>query len=80
MSALAIKQSLADRLEPQPGYNFPHFRSGHLLADAVRTVQGIGVAPGQVAPDFDLPTSAGDRIRLSELRGTPVVLHFGSYT
>lgn len=31
---------------------------------------------GQVAPDFDALTSRGDRLRLSELRGAPVVLYF----
>lgn len=30
---------------------------------------------GQLAPDFDLPTERG-RIRLSELRGKPVVVYF----
>ena len=72
--------SLPDRIEPQPGYNFAHFRTGHLLADAVRTVQGAGVAPGEPAPDFELPAADGQRVRLSSLRGSPVLLHFGSHT
>jgi len=80
MPAEQTGKTLPDRLEPQPGYNFAHFRTGHLLADAVRTVQGAGVAPGESAPDFELPSDNGERVRLSALRGTPVLLHFGSYT
>ena len=80
MNSIDDRQALPDRLEPQPGYNFPHFRTGHLLADAVRTVQKTGVHPGEAAPDFELPTSTGERVRLSDLRGAPVVLHFGSLT
>ena len=72
--------SLPDRLEPQPGYNFAHFRTGHLLADAFRTVRGAGVRPGKAAPDFSLPSADGEPLRLSSLLGRPVLLHFGSYT
>jgi cytochrome oxidase Cu insertion factor (SCO1/SenC/PrrC family) len=37
--------------------------------------------PGDPAPDFELATVDGkSRVRLSSLRGTPVVLYFGSYT
>lgn len=32
--------------------------------------------PGQVAPDFDLPALSGGRVRLSELRGRPVIINF----
>jgi len=31
---------------------------------------------GQQAPDFDLATGGGERVKLSELRGKPVVLYF----
>lgn len=31
---------------------------------------------GDIAPDFDLETTGGSRIRLSALRGTPVVVYF----
>jgi peroxiredoxin Q/BCP len=34
------------------------------------------VEEGQEAPDFELPSDAGERVRLSELRGRPVVLYF----
>lgn len=35
---------------------------------------------GETAPDFDLPDTDGARHRLSDRRGQPVVVEFGSYT
>jgi thioredoxin-dependent peroxiredoxin len=34
------------------------------------------VEEGKPAPDFELTSDSGERIRLSSLRGTPVVLYF----
>jgi peroxiredoxin Q/BCP len=34
------------------------------------------IEPGQPAPDFTLPDQHGRDVRLSDLRGTPVVLYF----
>ena len=34
------------------------------------------VTEGAPAPDFELPSGDGDTVRLSELRGRPVVLYF----
>ena len=34
------------------------------------------IEPGQPAPDFELPDQDGNPVRLSELRGRPVVLYF----
>jgi len=34
------------------------------------------IEEGGPAPEFDLPSDAGERIRLSDLRGKPVVLYF----
>jgi peroxiredoxin Q/BCP len=34
------------------------------------------VEEGQEAPDFELPSETGERVRLSGLRGRPVVLYF----
>jgi thioredoxin-dependent peroxiredoxin len=34
------------------------------------------VEEGQPAPDFELRSDAGETVRLSDLRGTPVVLYF----
>ncbi len=63
---------------PLEEYNFTHFRTKHLLKDGKRTLQKRGIAPGEVAPDFELPRAGGGTLRLSDLRGRPVVLHFGS--
>lgn len=38
--------------------------------------RGTGPAVGQIAPDFTLTTSTGERITLSSYRGTPVLLEF----
>lgn len=61
-------------------YNFQHFRTKHLINDIKRSLRRDGVAPGERAPDFDLPRAGGGTMRLSSLRGTPVLLHIGSYT
>ncbi len=67
--------------KPSPGdYNFEHFRTKHLLSDAEATVAKRGIAPGQVAPEFELPRAEGGSLRLGDLRGKPVLLHFGSIT
>ncbi|CAA9572501.1 MAG: hypothetical protein AVDCRST_MAG19-2937 [uncultured Thermomicrobiales bacterium] len=61
-------------------YNYAHFRTKHFVADLARSVRGDGVPPGAEAPDFELPAATGEWVRLSALRGGPVVLHFGSGT
>ena len=68
--------ALVERLDPVDDYNFRHFRMRHMLAELLRT----GLAPGSEAPDFALVSTAGTRLRLSNLRGKPVLLHFISYT
>lgn len=67
---------LIERLDPTDDFNFSHFRMRHMAAELLRT----GLTIGSDAPDFDLPASDGTRIRLSDLRGQPVVLHLISYT
>ena len=61
-------------------YNYEHFRPKHLLADLLKTIRGEGIGPGEVAPDFELESTEGETLRLSDLRGSPVVLRFGSFT
>ncbi len=71
--------TLKDKLSSEE-YNFEHFRTKHLLSDAQATIEKRGIQPGEVAPDFELPRVGGGTLRLSELRGKPVLLHFGSFT
>ncbi len=66
--------------DPPRDYNFRHFRMRHMAAELLRTLRCDGVRPGRQAPDFDLESTRGDRVRLHELRGQPVLLHFVSYT
>ncbi len=69
-----------DEKLPVEEYNLEHFRTIHLLRDARRTLTDRGVQPGAVAPDFELPRVGGGSLRLSDLRGKPTLLHFGSYS
>jgi thioredoxin-dependent peroxiredoxin len=41
-----------------------------------RPEEGFVVAEGDAAPDFELESDAGDKVKLSSLRGRPVVLYF----
>jgi hypothetical protein len=68
-----------DRLS-RDEYNFKHFRTKHLLSDLQATIDKRGILPGVMAPDFELPRVNGAPLRLSELRGMPTLLHFGSFT
>ena len=61
-------------------YNYEHFWLKHFVADLRRTAQGAGVRPGSRAPDFELESTEGDRFQLTQARGRPVLLHFGSGT
>lgn len=61
-------------------YNLRHFRTKHLVSDLKGTVERRGARPGQLAPDFSLATTTGERVRLSDFRGRPVLLRFGSAT
>lgn len=61
-------------------YNFEHFTPKLLLEDVQRTLNKTGILPGETAPDFELPQVGGGSIRLRDLRGRPVLLHFGSLT
>ena len=69
-----------DEKVPLADYNYEHFRTEHLLEDGKRTMTDRGIMPGEIAPDFELPQAGGGTLRLSELRGSPVLLHFGSFS
>jgi hypothetical protein len=70
----------ATEMLPLEEYNFSHFRTRHLIYDAVGTLQTRGIPPGTTAPEFVLPRVGGGLVRLSDLRDRPTLLHFGSYT
>lgn len=72
-------ESLSTRKAPEE-YNFEHFTTGILLEDVLRTFRTQGICAGEIAPDFQLPQVGSGSIRLSNLRGKPVILHFGSYS
>ena len=76
-AAWETEQAREDHLRE---YNFEHFKTKHFLADLGRTLRSAGIHPGEEAPDFELESTDGERVRLSALRGRPVVLHFGSIT
>jgi len=42
------------------------------------TLSARGIGPGCLAPDFELEDTDGGRVRLSDLRGRPVILRFGN--
>ena len=67
---------LIEKLDPVEDFNFRHFRMRHMAAELLRT----GMPQGLRAPDFELPSTDGGKLRLSDLRGQPVLLHFVSYT
>ena len=69
-----------ERLQPLDEYNYEHFRTKHFVADLARTARGEGAQPGREAPDFELESTDGGRVRLGDLRGKPALLHFGSIT
>lgn len=59
-------------------YNYDTFRR-HMMREHMHF--NGGPEPGQIAPDFDLPTISGTRVRLSEFRNRcPVLIEFGSIT
>ncbi len=60
-------------------YNYELF---DFASDAAEIERWLSEGPriGDPAPDFDLMDLDGNRVRLRDLRGRPVVLEFGSYT
>ena len=60
-------------------YNYPAY-SFAMEAPELERWQHAAPALGDLAPDFDLETTDGRRVRLAELRGRAVVVEFGSYT
>jgi hypothetical protein len=86
---------VVDRVAGYAAIRQPPARFGELMARVPPFMMGVlpfrplwmsaragTLLPGEIAPDFELPTLHGDGvIKLSEIaREKPVVLVFGSYT
>jgi hypothetical protein len=69
-------EQLIRRLDPDGDFNFRHFRMRHMVAELLRG----GLTPGSAAPNIELTSTDGTILRIRELRGRPVLLHFVSYT
>jgi cytochrome oxidase Cu insertion factor (SCO1/SenC/PrrC family) len=69
-----------EKRDKEEDYNFKHFTTSLLLEDGRRTIEARGILPGELAPDFELPQVGGETLRLSDLRGQPTILHFGSFS
>lgn len=80
MQAVEQRFTALDEKKAADDYNFEHFHTGILLEDGKRTIEAKGICAGEIAPDFELRRVGGGSLRLSDLRGQPVLLHFGSYT
>src|SRR4051812_6487447 len=62
-------------------YNYESFTNHQLLRHAARHGFGSGPEPGENAPDFELRSLDGKKVRLSDFEGEKnVVLTFGSAT
>jgi peroxiredoxin len=62
-------------------YNYGEFRRSSLMRDMAKAKFGNAPEPGEKAPDFELRTLDGGKVRLDELRQKGnVVLTFGSAT
>jgi hypothetical protein len=61
-------------------YNYRHFRTHHVITEAIRTRRLCGIQPGEEAPGFTLADTDGRLWSLSTHRGKPLLLHFGSYS
>ncbi len=72
---MATAQRVADQAEE---YNYAAFARSS-AAGMAAAFRGT-VRVGEVAPDFTLTALDGSAVRLADLRGTYVVLEFGSIT
>ncbi len=62
-------------------YNYEEFRRSDLMKDMAKARFRTAPEPGEKAPDFELHTLDGNKIRLGDLRQkNNVVLTFGSAT
>jgi peroxiredoxin len=50
------------------------------MMDIEGTMAARGIGLGCPAPDFELESTEGKSIRLSQLEGMPAIVRFGSFT
>jgi hypothetical protein len=82
MSLPDVTQHL-NALEPAESaerYNYGHFRPRLVAGEVVKTVAARGIAPGEPAPDFELPMVGGGTWRLARHLNPPILLRFGSFS
>ncbi len=72
-------QEPKNKEQPVDTYNYKNFTRSKSAGKAIAFMNSLRV--GEDAPDFEMPTLEGDRVRLSQLRGQKhVLLEFGSIT
>lgn len=74
-----MRPMATDRADRAATYNYERFHPKLLWTETAKTFRDV-LTPGEPAPDFELLSTDGTRIRLSKFRGTPVVLEFASLT
>jgi hypothetical protein len=69
-----------EQAQPAERYNYGHFRPRLVAGEVVKTVRARGIAPGELAPDFELPMVGGGSWRLVRHLNPPILLRFGSFS
>jgi len=69
-----------EQAESAERYNYGHFRPRLVAGEVVKTVAAQGIAPGEPAPDFELPMVGGGTWRLARHLNPPLLLRFGSFS
>jgi hypothetical protein len=59
-------------------YNYDRFTPSQVVDEIRRTIGAAGLRAGTEAPDFELEQVEGAPVRLSRLRGRPVLMRFVS--
>ena len=71
-SVVVVLQSGKSAPDSGDAVRLPDSQEGELPVEAA----GVGIKPGDLAPDFSLATLDGATVKLSELRGKHVIINF----